>query len=979
VPASMAPKSAPRSSEHDDERRAATASNLVEILIGTAAPRLANPLPRWEDIVTVSARAGTGGRRKRLDRGFEIEATRELRERYGDPEEVPYRGSLLLIWTMDPDGDGILAARLSSMDVQKGETALSQIHNGLALAAGHILKPAYALVAMRMSGGAKYEHRRDLEFIRHRVADQGVRWVCYREPDRIARDQHAAFSLYKFLEETGTHLYLCSLGRKVDWDSAGDRLLISTQGMIGEFGRAQIKANTHRAIRDRWLETQRGYPGLKPIGFRRNADGYLEQDPEQWPYVVQMHEMYSRLMPDGGTSVRELAAFLTDTLGFTVSRDRVRKMLKDPIYVTGMKHVNYEGAVYPLKEIKLVDPVPVATFELNQALMSAVKGRRRKNPLGHYLLNRIDFRHDICQHETIGEKERPILLRAEGKAYRHTHVTPHLACSGLVFPRQEIDAAIINELLRLCEDPDLQREYQKRAITDDAEKTPAGILSRAQVRSTQARIADLNRQREEKVRRWLDEGAASHDIDPRYLQEAAKHIDGEITRLERQIDISKRLHAAQKSPPRDDRAQLLERARQILTTEPPEDPDLRQRRRIFVQQALSKVIARRTKNGFELELRGPMIPPDSAPLQFDILQHARAVLDGGTDFEGNSWKSVPMWTHTCGAVWQSEPIQIPWRWVRRVGSLPPTRERMRDAILEVSADAAPGPIRARLHDGLDRRKDLVSFDRFLGGLLELGVSLDEETVAVLGRQRALVLQRVKPASISDWRMLIGCAMDEGMSFERGWSRRWDGLNARVHWLGPRTRMTAARRTLGFSLNDLVAHERERRGLPAIELGHRPEADRAVSLDACLDALREATRLAPPGLLSWTTVTATLNGRPDLPSTGQIMFVLASHGLTKWMAMREALGAQEAVASGRVTPRTQDEWVTVMVAAIDDGLSPPGRGWRVRWSELRARHARYVTCQAVERGARRLGGMNALYSVALAQVAARDAHEQSGEG
>lgn len=42
------------------------------------------------------------------------------------------------------------------------------------------------------------------------------------------------------------------MGRRVDWSSAADRL--STQGMIGEFGQAQLKANTHRAIRDRWLD-----------------------------------------------------------------------------------------------------------------------------------------------------------------------------------------------------------------------------------------------------------------------------------------------------------------------------------------------------------------------------------------------------------------------------------------------------------------------------------------------------------------------------------------------------------------------------------------------------------------------------------------------------------------------------------------------------------------------------------------------------
>ena len=47
--------------------------------------------------MSAAARPGAGGRRKRIDVGFELEATRELRERYSDPEEIANRGSLLLI------------------------------------------------------------------------------------------------------------------------------------------------------------------------------------------------------------------------------------------------------------------------------------------------------------------------------------------------------------------------------------------------------------------------------------------------------------------------------------------------------------------------------------------------------------------------------------------------------------------------------------------------------------------------------------------------------------------------------------------------------------------------------------------------------------------------------------------------------------------------------------------------------------------
>ncbi|HEV7807854.1 MAG TPA: recombinase family protein [Solirubrobacteraceae bacterium] len=204
----------------------------------------------------------TGGRRKRVDLGFEIEATRDLRERHGAPQDVAHCGSLLLIWDLDADGDGIVCARLSAQDVQKGETAMAQIHNGLDLAASQRLTPACA-VAMRTSGGAEYERRIDFAFIRDRIVAHGLKWVIYREPDRIARELHAAHSFYKFLRDSGTDLYLCSLGRKVSWDSQGDRLIVGTLGVIGEFERGAIKARTRNAIKSRWLETGRGLPRLQ--------------------------------------------------------------------------------------------------------------------------------------------------------------------------------------------------------------------------------------------------------------------------------------------------------------------------------------------------------------------------------------------------------------------------------------------------------------------------------------------------------------------------------------------------------------------------------------------------------------------------------------------------------------------------------------------------------------------------------------------
>jgi DNA invertase Pin-like site-specific DNA recombinase len=642
----MAPKAQCAGTPHD-AYRAATASNLIEILLAASPPGVLRAPPRWADIMSGAARPGTGGRRKRVDFGFEIEATRELRERYGQPDEHSSGRTLLLVWSMDPDGEGIVAARLSSTDVQKGETALGQIHNGLALAAGHALKPAIAVVALRTSGGLAYDQRPDLDFIRDSVATRGLSWICYREPDRVARDQHAAYSFYKFLEDTGTDLYLCSLGRRVDWSSQGDKLMIGTQTVIGEYERGSIKARTHNALKARFLEEGRGYPGFKSIGFKRDAKMYLVQDLEQWPYVLEMNEMYGTLRSDGGTSLRDLAAYLTNQLGFTISSDRVRTMLKDPMYVTGIAHVNYNGVAYPIRPIELVNPVPIETFERNQQLMAAVKGRQRVNPLGHFLLNRIDFRHDACRHE-VRPGGQPVMLRGEGKSYKHSKGCPLPECRQFTLPHRQVDAAIVAELLRLCEDPELQRRYQQRARTD-ADKPSPGILTAGQERSYKARVTDLARQREEIVAGWLRDGSKTHDLNPRYLQEAVEHVDAEIARLERQLEISKRLQAAEKRAPSDDHDKLLQRARQLLTPEAPSDPELAQRRLLFTSRLSARSSPAAPTPDSSSNSTGPSCPPtpsrctsipSNTPVPLSPARELTCKARLGSQFRGGAGRAV---------------------------------------------------------------------------------------------------------------------------------------------------------------------------------------------------------------------------------------------------------------------------------------------------------------------------------------------------
>ena len=295
---------------------------------------------------------------------------------------------------------------------------------------------------------------------------------------------------------------------------------------------------------------------------------------------------------------------------------------------------------------------------------------------------------------------------------------------------------------------------------------------------------------------------------------------------------------------------------------------------------------------------------------------------------------------------------------------------MRAAIRVASDAGGPGPIRAVLERHLAGHEDLPPARRIVRYLASEGLSLDEETRAVIGVERALRLRRVLPASVADWELLIGMAIDEGLSFERGWSVRWDQLHARVGWLGSHHRMTDAQRRLGFSLVAIAAAELERRGLPARQITHQPGRGRDTSLEACLDGLREAARHAPPGRLSRPKIQSVLDGQDVLPTQDQISSVLSQRGIAKETAVRMALGQREALVSGRVVPRTRAEWITVMSAAIDDGYTGE-RGWLVGWDALCQRHPRYVRSRTVWRAVKRYGGLRALYAAASHERDARD--------
>jgi hypothetical protein len=131
--------------------------------------------------VSSLARPGTGGRQPSIARGFEIEATREVRDRLGEPTDHTFRGALLHVWEIPGGEDGIIAARLSGQDVTKHETVFGQIHGLLDICERRALKPRFLIASMRNSGHRTYATRLDFSFIRDRVHAGQCSWVAYLE------------------------------------------------------------------------------------------------------------------------------------------------------------------------------------------------------------------------------------------------------------------------------------------------------------------------------------------------------------------------------------------------------------------------------------------------------------------------------------------------------------------------------------------------------------------------------------------------------------------------------------------------------------------------------------------------------------------------------------------------------------------------------------------------------------------------------
>jgi hypothetical protein len=586
-------------------------------------------------------RPGSGGRQAPLRAYTLTTATAQLYEQFGEPVVSRHGDALMQIWVINPEGDGMIGARLSSRDVQNGETAMGQVHPAMAMARERGLEPRLVVVTTENSGGLAYDQRCDFELIEREIFAGRCRWVWYRDVKRLIRNVSPFYRFRDLLLETDTHLWLtdyAARGKPIDWDS--DDIQLGIEAIIAERDRKSIYAQTHSPLMTRWLAEGRGWPGAVKFGFRRNPlTKYIEVDPEQWPFVRMIFEIYVCKQDEKGGGVRAVAAAL-DAAGCPLSDNTIKRTLKDPSYVTGELSVTRDGVVYACRPVGLDDPIAADMFERAQQLRTVRRGKEQRYPSGYWLL------HGLVEHEC----GCPLRVHTKGRGeetatychYRYRDVEKQPGCFGWSIDARELEKAVIREVRRLAKCADVQEEWMKLARPRFAE--PQALLGEAKRDTLESELNKLIGQRdrlEADFIQRLGKGADEGDVLMSFHR-LTGGLEGQIKSLRERVAQMEVLdNVRQTTRPPDDEP-LVDALLAVLTEEPPDDAQLIRKRAALLKTVLSKAVIYDTEDGgIEIELHGTLIPDGVPPLRplTPIVASRDILVSGNGDGNGHSRRS----------------------------------------------------------------------------------------------------------------------------------------------------------------------------------------------------------------------------------------------------------------------------------------------------------------------------------------------------
>ena len=582
---------------------------------------------------TVYVRPGSRLRLNKLD------PTLGLEELLGEVLWMPAsRGAYIAVIERNAKGNTVGCGRLSGED--SNETMITQVDGLLGLESRcEEISFRYLILAVDMSGTRPVRYRPNMPFepgtaerddmVRlDRFIDEGwVEHVAWFSEDRIARKVLPAQMLLERWQENEIGLWLALRGGQIDY--LNDEFLLNMLTVASADMRNRIVRGLRAGALRKGPLAGNGHLHSTPTGFIRDARNRPQEDPAVWPYLLRMFELADVGLASGGVglSEREIATQLAEE-GFEIDHDRVRTMLKDPIYATGEWTVSLSGIEIPQKPIELKTPVAIDRFQRIQDWFALRKGSSTNTELGEFLFNYVACVHKQCEGESGGAQNRPIRLRGyrllqikdESQKLRHNPVTP--ACCKQVrgrgkggawgWKREVVEPPVVQELRKLVTHPEILRQ--------------AALAERHAVASTTARLTpeqrvDLEReleslaqQRQAATDEWVAElepgQPADYDDFRRLDQGFTKRIESVKRRLAN--DEAMRMSQGSSSATGGQQESRLDAFLEILTVETPTDPRMKAlRARLFSQIVNRIIIDDDGKGPITITIEGHLVPPDS--------------------------------------------------------------------------------------------------------------------------------------------------------------------------------------------------------------------------------------------------------------------------------------------------------------------------------------------------------------------------------
>lgn len=371
-----------------------------------------------------------------------------------------------------PAGNGVLYARVSSEEQERGYSLDAQIKRGTEYAARHrinIVRTFKVVESAKESGRAIFNEM--LELVRKQ---SNIQHIVVEKIDRLVRNEDDSALVIRVAKNDKKFFHFVTDGFAFhEKSSPSEFLRLGVGSLFSSYFIWDLKEKVKKGMTE--MAAQGKWPHMAPYGYRNDrVDGVVKRDDTEAPWVIRVLELAS-----SGESLSKIVATLrSEGCPKKLHRSFVEKIIRNPFY-TGF--FNWGGAT------RRGTYVPLVSWELHQAAIRGLerlakpKGRHRDFPYSGLI------RCGLCGRAIVFE-----LVKAK---YVYCRCAGNSTCGNDRMKHEELD----QELLGVV-----------RGIQVD-ETTASWVLSKMAERNASSQTANKDRlanfQRElTKIEGFLDKG-----------------------------------------------------------------------------------------------------------------------------------------------------------------------------------------------------------------------------------------------------------------------------------------------------------------------------------------------------------------------------------------------------------------------------------------------------------------------------------------